>query len=130
MSGKIFRGAICIGLPFAAVNAGGCSSLSSDQEVRTANPQVAWSDLSAVERGKQLVERECVSCHARLPGERSPHDAAPSFATLFTHYPPDYIAEAFTEGVFVGHGDMPPFEFEAGEIDDLVAYLTTLDNAR
>ncbi len=83
-------------------------------------------DAPAVARGKSLADANCTRCHATKPGEKSTHASAPSFATLFTNYPPDYIAEAFAEGVFVGHGDMPAFEFSPEQINDLVAYLKTL----
>lgn len=79
-----------------------------------------------VARGEALVAANCLRCHAALPGEKSAHASAPSFATLFTNYPPEYLQEAFAEGVFVGHGDMPAFEFTPSQINDLVAYLKTL----
>jgi mono/diheme cytochrome c family protein len=81
---------------------------------------------SSVERGKALVKANCARCHSTEAGVASTHADAPSFATLFTAYPPEYIEEAFAEGVFVGHGEMPKFEFQPDEIADLVAYLKTL----
>lgn len=84
-------------------------------------------DTAAISRGEALANANCLRCHASKPGETSKHPSAPSFVTLFVNYPPDYIAEAFAEGVFVGHGDMPAFEFSASQIDDLVAFLKTLD---
>ena len=89
-------------------------------------PSELSPDTAAVARGEALAEANCTRCHATQTGEKSTHASAPSFATLFTNYPPDYIAEAFAEGVFVGHGDMPAFEFSPDQIDDLVAYLKTL----
>ncbi|MEM8825659.1 MAG: cytochrome c [Pseudomonadota bacterium] len=104
-----------------------CMSMSADETATTGQAGAEPAVPGDAERGKALVEAKCLRCHARDVGQASPNEAAPSFATLFTHYPPDYIAEAFAEGVFVGHGEMPPFSFETGEIDDLVAYLNTLD---
>jgi len=89
-------------------------------------PSELSRDVPAIARGKALAEANCMRCHATQPGQKSTHASAPSFATLFTNYPPDYIAEAFAEGVFVGHGDMPAFEFSPEQINDLVAYLKTL----
>lgn len=89
-------------------------------------PSELSRDVPAITRGKALAEANCTRCHATAPGQKSAHASAPSFATLFTSYPPDYIAEAFAEGVFVGHGDMPAFEFSPEQINDLVAYLKTL----
>lgn len=89
-------------------------------------PSELSRDVPAITRGKALAEANCTRCHATQAGQTSSHASAPSFATLFTNYPPDYIAEAFAEGVFVGHGDMPAFEFSPEQINDLVAYLKTL----
>ena len=89
-------------------------------------PSELSRDIPAITRGKALAEANCMRCHATEAGQKSAHASAPSFATLFTNYPPDYIAEAFAEGVFVGHGDMPAFEFSPEQINDLVAYLKTL----
>jgi mono/diheme cytochrome c family protein len=89
-------------------------------------PSELSRDVPAITRGKALAEANCMRCHATQPGQKSKNASAPSFATLFTNYPPDYIAEAFAEGVFVGHGDMPAFEFSPEQINDLVAYLKTL----
>lgn len=79
--------------------------------------------------GQALVAANCVRCHATAAGEVSKHASAPSFATLFVNYPAEYLEEAFAEGVFVGHGDMPAFEFTPPQIDSLVAYLKTLEPA-
>lgn len=89
-------------------------------------PSELSRDVPAITRGKALADANCTRCHATQAGQTSSHPSAPSFATLFTSYPPDYIAEAFAEGVFVGHGDMPAFEFSPEQINDLVAYLKTL----
>ena len=85
------------------------------------------ADAAAIARGRGIASENCLRCHAAAPGEASKHPSAPSFATLFGNYPADYIAEAFAEGVFVGHGDMPAFEFSADQINDLVAFLKTLE---
>ncbi|MBB4631413.1 c-type cytochrome [Sphingosinicella soli] len=89
-------------------------------------PSELSRDVPAITRGQSLAEANCTRCHATQPGQKSADASAPSFATLFTNYPPEYIAEAFAEGVFVGHGDMPSFEFSPEQINDLVAYLKTL----
>ncbi len=93
------------------------------------NPPLASElsrDVAGIARGKALADANCTRCHATSEAQKSSHPSAPSFATLFTNYPADYIAEAFAEGVFVGHGDMPAFEFSPEQINDLVAYLKTL----
>jgi mono/diheme cytochrome c family protein len=43
-------------------------------------------------------------------------------------YNPEDLEESFAEGVMVGHEapEMPAFEFEPPQIDELVAYLRAL----
>jgi|TARA_R100000501_G_scaffold12618_1_gene23238 mono/diheme cytochrome c family protein len=104
----------------------GCSTHIDDKPGPTARVDRERPAAASIARGEILVEAKCLRCHSRTADQNSPHASAPSFATLFTHYPPDYIAESFAEGVFVGHSDMPPFQFEPDEIDDLVAYFKQL----
>jgi hypothetical protein len=45
-------------------------------------------------------------------------------------YPVESLAEAFAEGITVGHRDMPEFILEPNEIDQLLAFLDSLATAR
>jgi mono/diheme cytochrome c family protein len=92
-----------------------------------AAPAPIPTDAASIARGRLLMQANCTRCHATKAGEPSAHASAPSFATLFGAYPPEYLQEAFAEGVFVGHGDMPAFEFAPEDIAALVAYLKTLE---
>lgn len=76
--------------------------------------------------GQDLVERRCARCHAVQADAQSPHPDAPPFAEVAVRYDPDDLAEAFAEGVVVGHADMPAFELTASEIEALIAYLDSL----
>lgn len=80
--------------------------------------------------GRVLAERNCSTCHAIGPSKQSPVPAAPPFNVLANQYKPDDLAEAFAEGIQVGHGgstvQMPEFRFEPQQVDDLIAYLNTL----
>lgn len=80
-------------------------------------------------RGRDLAMRLCSGCHALPPATDSPVPKAPNFADLAGRWPVDSLAEAFAEGIVVGHGDhvqMPEFSFDPQEIEDLLAYLETL----
>jgi mono/diheme cytochrome c family protein len=78
------------------------------------------------EAGRAYVEAHCSSCHAVGDLGASPNPQAPPFRLVVTRYPPGDLAEAFSEGIVVGHPKMPPFVMSAEEADDVIAYLKTL----
>ena len=41
-------------------------------------------------------------------------------------WPLESLEEALGEGIAVGHPDMPQFELDGQQIDDLLAYLASL----
>jgi mono/diheme cytochrome c family protein len=87
-------------------------------------------ELGDAAAGRALAERNCQGCHAIGATGESPVVAAPSFREMVKRWPPEYLAESLAEGIEVGHSgqvDMPNFSFEPKQIDDLIAYLNTLD---
>jgi cytochrome c len=84
----------------------------------------------SVERGHAFVAANCSRCHAIGPTGASPYAPAPPFRTLHERYDVSAIAEALAEGIVVGHeGDrqMPQFMLDPGQIDDVIAYLKSLE---
>lgn len=77
-----------------------------------------------------MAEIHCARCHAIGADGESRHPMAPPFRTLSRNYPLNSLEEAFAEGILVGHRDMPPFEFEPRQIDDIVAYLNSIQERR
>ncbi|MFO1235666.1 MAG: cytochrome c [Alphaproteobacteria bacterium] len=105
-----------IALPLAA-----CAST----EAAPATPPAAAADTPEA-RGQAFVEENCSTCHATGRTGVSPYAPAPPFRTLAAKYDVDGLAEAFAEGIEVGHRgqrQMPAFELTPAEIDDLIAYL-------
>jgi len=82
----------------------------------------------SVDRGRQMAERLCTRCHAIAGPGPSPVAQAPAFSTLHRKFRVDDLAEAFAEGIVTGHGPvrMPEFVFSPEEIDDLLAYLDSV----
>lgn len=79
--------------------------------------------------GRVIAERSCRSCHAIGPDDESTIPVAPPFREIVRRWPPENLAEALGEGIQVAHPgsvQMPEFELEPQEIDDLIAYLQTL----
>lgn len=90
----------------------------------------AFGDAQAgdAKAGKAFVQAACAKCHAVEAKGDSPNKKAPAFAKIAKSYSPEMLEEAFAEGIVVGHGtsDMPQFELEPADIDNLTAYLRTL----
>ena len=83
-----------------------------------------------IERGRAYAQRHCATCHAIGPTGSRPYAPAPPFRTLHERYDVEALAEALAEGMIVGHGgarQMPQFVLSPVEIDDLLAYLKSLE---
>lgn len=81
------------------------------------NPQV----------GQKLAQEWCSKCHAIGPYGESPLKPAPPFRDLHLRYNVEDLAESFAEGSMVGHPAMPQFRFDPDQIENLIAYLKTLE---
>lgn len=81
---------------------------------------------ASVEAGERLAARNCVFCHAIGKTGASPNPAAPPFRLLHERYKIDDLQEAFAEGILTGHPAMPQFRFASGEVEDLLAYLKSI----
>jgi cytochrome c len=90
----------------------------------------ADSSGEEIARGHALVIARCSRCHAVERTGDSPYKPAPPFRTLHERYEVENLAEAFAEGITVPHKgvqQMPQFRLEPAEIDDLLAYLKSLE---
>ncbi|MBZ6078802.1 c-type cytochrome [Microvirga puerhi] len=79
------------------------------------------------ERGRVFVQTNCAGCHAIGRVGESPLAIAPPFRTLHERYPVEDLAEALAEGITTGHPTMPEFRLDPAQINDVVAYLKTLE---
>ncbi len=80
-----------------------------------------------IQRGRVFVQTHCAGCHAIGRTGVSPLTAAPPFRDLHKRYPVENLAEAFAEGIVTGHPSMPEFRLDATQINDLLAYLESLE---
>jgi mono/diheme cytochrome c family protein len=108
------RHILTVGLLFAVV---ACAPVS--QEARKA-PQ------GSVAAGRHIAEVQCAGCHAIGPTGESRNPASPPFRTLSRNYPVTALEEAFAEGILVGHPEMPEFRFTPQQIEDILAYLQSV----
>jgi mono/diheme cytochrome c family protein len=87
----------------------------------------AMGQEGRVQRGANFARVNCSQCHAiGLVGE-SPLSEAPPFRTLHERYPVEDLAEALAEGITTGHPSMPEFQLDAAQINDLIAYLKSIE---
>lgn len=90
------------------------------------------ADLKAETRGNpslglSFMRTHCASCHAIGRVGASPLAIAPPFRDLHRRYPVENLAEAFAEGITTGHPTMPEFRLEPDQIENVIAYLKTLE---
>jgi cytochrome c len=92
-----------------------------------AAPAEAAGDRS---RGERFARENCSTCHAVGIAGISPYEPAPAFRTLHQRYNVEGLAEALAEGIAVGNTgsrQMPMFVLSVDEIEDLLAYLKSLE---
>lgn len=98
--------------------------------VALAGGAISAPDGTPVERGKIFAQENCARCHAiGLEGD-SPYPSAPPFRILHKRYDVGDLAEALAEGIVVLHNGggepMPEYMLEPDQIDDLIAFLRSL----
>ncbi|MEW6639574.1 MAG: cytochrome c [Pseudomonadota bacterium] len=90
-----------------------------------ANPAQAASP--AAQRGQTFARTNCARCHSIDKVTDSPLKIAPPFRTLHQRYPIETLSEAFAEGIYTGHPTMPAFQLDPDQINDLLAFLKSLE---
>src|SRR4029077_9572001 len=77
--------------------------------------------------GQRLAQEWCAKRHAIGPVGASPLQVAPPFRELHLRFNVEDLAESLGEGILVGHPSMPDFRFDPDQIENLIAYLKTLE---
>lgn len=85
---------------------------------------IAW--VQPLAHGRRLVVDNCSQCHAVTLNDESNHAEAPPFRELSKYYPIEALEEAFAEGIESGHPDMPVFEVDIIQLQDIVAYIASI----
>lgn len=88
-------------------------------------PQTVSAQTSLM-AGRRLAAQQCGACHAVDQRDQSPNPRSPRFRDLGARYPFDGLSDALATGMIVGHAQMPVLSLTRVEIDDLIAYLKTL----
>ncbi len=88
---------------------------------------VAQGLSPAAQRGLTLIRANCATCHAIDQVSESPLKIAPPFRTLHAKYPIETLRMPLREGVLTGHPTMPVFRLDPDQVEDILAYLKTLE---
>jgi len=76
--------------------------------------------------GGWVARRTCASCHAVARTGTSPMETAPPFRDIVRRRSLSELENRFVDGAIADHPSMPDYVFRAREIDDLIAYLESL----
>jgi mono/diheme cytochrome c family protein len=81
----------------------------------------------AVERGAEVAQGRCASCHAVALESRSPNRDAPLFRVLSRLYSARDLETKLANISENGHFEMPALSLREDEIEDVAAYIQSLD---
>ena len=110
---------LCLALPLGALGACSNTGTSPGSDAALASPTLP---------GQEIATRLCSGCHAIGRTDESPHPDSLPFRKISLRYPVRNLEEALGEGIFVGHPDMPPFQLEPDDIDELLDYIESIQD--
>jgi mono/diheme cytochrome c family protein len=103
----------------------GCGALAPSP----APPSPGTLRQESVARGRAFAGTACSGCHAIDRTGPSPLTGAPPLRDVVARRSADSLVRGFSEGLVTSHPTMPAYVFRASEIDDLMAWLDTLNRA-
>ena len=90
----------------------------------TLAPTLSTANDPRAQRGRTFAQANCAQCHARRAHRESP---LRMFRTLHKRYPVNPSPRA-GRGIVTGHLSVPEFRLDIAQINDLIAYLQSLEN--
>ena len=81
----------------------------------------------AVQRGLTFVRVHCAQCHSIDAVSESPLKVAPPFRDLHLRFPVDSLAPRLAEGIIANHPTMPQFRLDADQVNDVIAFIKSLE---
>lgn len=79
-----------------------------------------------IDRGREIAQAHCASCHALGASSDSPAPEAPAFRTLSQSFRVATLEDALTHGIGTGHPAMPEMQLPQRDVHALVAYLQSI----
>jgi cytochrome c len=90
-----------------------------------AGPAAAQSP--AAQRGLTFVRVHCAQCHSIDTASESTLKIAPPFRDLHRKYPIESLRRPLSEGIIANHPTMPQFRLEADQVNDVIAFMQSLE---
>lgn len=122
ISNRLIQGAAVAAI-LSALGACASGDGAGDKAAGRDKPHI---DYNPAADGLAYAREACASCHGVEAGQRSPKAAAPSFDALANR--PGMNRAALSALLRSPHRNMPNLIVEPDRVDDLAAYLATLDN--
>lgn len=89
----------------------------------------AVAQPASAERGRELSQRLCVTCHAIEARPTGPVRVdVPTFAAIAAR--PDITAEKIAGAIIIPHPAMPGVQLTVPEIRDIIAYIVSLKSSK
>jgi cytochrome c len=95
--------------------------------VMLATVGAAAAQSPAAQRGLNFVLLHCAQCHATDKVSESPLTIAPPFRTLHLKYPIESLQRPLSEGIIANHPSMPQFRLDADQVNDVLAFMKSLE---
>lgn len=76
--------------------------------------------------GEAIAKDQCSACHAIGKTGAGGHPKAPPFRTILSRYAEEALVSDLTEGIRIGHPDMPKIVLRPEGTDALIAYLRSI----
>lgn len=87
-------------------------------------------EVSLIENGRAIAERNCAVCHSIEREGASSLAAAPPLRIALVDFDIEALATDFREHVKVGNEVMPEFDFSPLHSDALMAYLLSIEDVQ
>jgi mono/diheme cytochrome c family protein len=111
---------------FRASRARQASIVAGALMVASVGPAPAQQE-PAVQRGLTFVRVHCAQCHSIDTVSESPLKIAPPFRDLSRRFPIESLAPRLTEGIIANHPTMPQFRLDADQVNDVIAFMKSLE---
>lgn len=106
--------------------AAGCAEHSAPSTASALQSEAAPIPPEA-KLGRIVAEQQCSRCHAIDLTGASAIAEAPPLRDLYKRYAIEDLRRAFVRGIEVAHARMPAFRLSPRDVDNLLAYLRSID---